>query len=101
VHMPDDMVEPTRDRADADPDFRKALHHRWMELRNRRQEDDRYRDEWWGEQCGGCRFWLELGGPLGDDYGGCANPASPSDGRIRFEHDGCDAFVPGGPWYGE
>ena len=22
--------------ADADPDFRKALHHRWMELRNQR-----------------------------------------------------------------
>ena len=95
------MVEPTSELADDDPVFREALHERWMELRNRRQEDPGYRDDWWAEQCGGCRFWLELAGILGTDYGGSANPASPFDGHIRFEHDGCDAFAPGGPWLEE
>ena len=36
-------------------------------------------------QCGGCRFFAALG----MDYGICANPASPLDGAITFEHGGC------------
>mgnify|MGYP001612048497 FL=1 len=38
-------------------------------------------------QCGGCRFFLALDG----DYGICANAASRYDGRIVFEHIGCEA----------
>ena len=67
-------------------------HERWLEQRNRRQESADYDDEWWAEQCGACRFWVPLSGALGHDYGGCTNPASRFDGRVRFEHDGCDYF---------
>ena len=42
-------------------------------------------------QCGGCRFFLGLD----SDYGICSNPASRYDGRIVFEHVGCEA----NPWY--
>lgn len=36
-------------------------------------------------QCGGCRFFAATGA----DFGICANPASPLDGMISFEHGGC------------
>lgn len=75
-----------------------AIHERWVAERNRRTEDPGYREEWYSEQCGGCRFWLPLSGELGRDYGACANPASPFDGRVRFEHDGCEAFQESGAW---
>jgi len=64
-----------------------------MARRNRRQESPGYHEEWWAEQCGACRFLVRLSGVLGHDYGACMNPASPFDGRVRFEHDGCDRFV--------
>lgn len=40
-------------------------------------------------QCGGCRFYLCLEGSTGSDWGACSNPASPFDGTLKFEHDGC------------
>jgi len=75
----------------------RETHERWLERRNRRQEDGDYRDEWWGEQCGACRWWVPLSGVFADDYGACTNPASPRDGLVQFEHDGCDAFEPVDP----
>ena len=90
--------QPTR-RADEDPEFRRLLHEQWLGTRNRRQDDPEYRDEWWAEQCGACRFWLALAGPVGFDYGACANADSPFFAQVRFEHDGCDAFAAGGPWH--
>jgi hypothetical protein len=90
--------EPTG-RADDDPSFRALIHQQWLSRRNRRQEDHGYRDEWWAEQCGGCRFWLALAGSMGSDYGACSNPESPLFGLVRFEHDGCASFDPGGPWH--
>ena len=63
-----------------------------MERRNRRQEDSQYRDTWYYEQCGGCRFWIPLVGSLGSDYGACTAAGSTFDGRVMFEHDGCPAF---------
>ncbi|WP_460514774.1 DUF3027 domain-containing protein [Flindersiella endophytica] len=57
-----------------------------------------YRESWYDEQCGGCRFWIPLAGSMGSDYGACANSASPFDGTIRFEHDGCDVFEQPGRW---
>ncbi|GAA2211406.1 hypothetical protein GCM10009850_068650 [Nonomuraea monospora] len=75
-----------------------AIHKRWIAERNRRTEDPGYREEWYYEQCGSCRFWLPLSGELGSDYGACANQASPFDGRVRFEHDGCEAFQEAGAW---
>ncbi|MBB5776909.1 DUF3027 domain-containing protein [Nonomuraea jabiensis] len=77
---------------------RSAIHERWLAERHRRTEDPHYREEWYSEQCGACRFWFPLAGALGNDYGACANAASPFDGRIRFEHDGCDAFQESGTW---
>ncbi len=52
-----------------------------------------YQDDWYGQQCGGCRYWIALGGELGADYGACTNPAASFDGRVRFEHDGCAAYT--------
>lgn len=44
---------------------------------------DRYSDEY---QCGGCRYFAAFGA----DYGACCNPDSCKDGRIMFEHGGCN-----------
>jgi hypothetical protein len=75
-----------------------AIHTRWIQKRNRRTDDPEYRESWYDEQCGGCRFWIPLAGLMGSDYGACANPVSPFDGTVRFEHDGCDAFEDLGRW---
>ncbi len=69
------------------------VHDRWLAKRNRVHESPSYRETWWAEQCGGCRFWIPLVAPLGLDYGVCSNPESPLDGLARFEHDGCEAFT--------
>lgn len=79
-------------------EHRRLAHLRWLTQRNRRPEDAGYRDEWYAEQCGRCEFWVPLAGDWGRDYGGCSNPASPFDGRIRFEHDGCEHFSPAPDW---
>ena len=39
-----------------------------------------------GYQCGGCRYFAALD----NDYGLCCNPLSVNDGRVTFEHGGCD-----------
>lgn len=75
-------------------DWFRATHERWLDRRLRKQEEPDYRDEWWGAQCGACRYWVPLSGIFGDDYGGCTNPNSPRDGCVQFEHDGCDEFAP-------
>ncbi|MET8701153.1 DUF3027 domain-containing protein [Kitasatospora sp. NPDC004723] len=75
-----------------------AIHDRWIGGRNRRTEDPEYREEWYGEQCGFCRYWFPLAGELGLDYGACANGRSKLDGTVRFEHDGCEAFDHSGRW---
>ncbi|MGW2214013.1 DUF3027 domain-containing protein [Nonomuraea sp. NPDC001684] len=88
----------TPDHAGYSDAERSAIHERWLAERHRRTEDPDYREEWYPKQCGACRFWFPLAGALGTDYGACANAASPFDGRIRFEHDGCDAFQESGTW---
>jgi hypothetical protein len=77
---------------------REVTRSRWLESRNRRQEDSAYRDEWRAEQCGMCEFWIPLAGVWGLDNGACSKAASPFDGTIRSEHDGCDRFSPGRVW---
>jgi hypothetical protein len=69
------------------------VHERWLHLLNRSTGDPGYRDEWFDEQCGGCRFWVALSGELGLDWGACAGADSPFDGQVRFEHDGCERFI--------
>jgi hypothetical protein len=73
------------------PEWFRLCHERWMEKRNRRNEDPAYRDEWWSQQCGACRYWVPLSGVFAEDYGVCAGSTSDFDGLVRFEHDGCAA----------
>lgn len=74
------------------------IHERWVARRNRDPDRDDYREEWFREQCGACRFWFPLAGEMGLDYGACANVRSPFDGRVQFEHDGCGHFESAGMW---
>jgi hypothetical protein len=69
-------------------------HERWVQGRHRDTGKPGYLDRWYDEQCGGCRYWIALSGEIGRDYGACTNSASPFDGVVRFEHDGCDVFSP-------
>jgi Protein of unknown function (DUF3027) len=73
-----------------DPEHAKDCHKRWMARRHRRQESPDYKDEWRTQQCFSCRFFVPLMGSMKEDYGACTNPTSPFDGRVMFEHDGCD-----------
>ncbi|MCX4451369.1 DUF3027 domain-containing protein [Streptomyces sp. NBC_01789] len=68
------------------------VHERWSRLLNRTTRGPGYRDEWFDEQCGGCKFWIALSGEIGLDWGACARADSPFDGQVRFEHDGCERF---------
>ena len=88
--MNDEVETHVRDRTG----FPRFIHDRWLRLRNRVQEASDYEDRWYGEQCGSCAYFLRLAGVIGDDWGGCANPQSEFDGRIMFEHDGCNSYVP-------
>lgn len=72
-------------------------HERWKKRLNRAQGPT-YRDEWYAEQCGACRFFIPLMGALAEDYGCCSNETSPFDGKAMFEHDGCEQFEEGGDW---
>ncbi|MFS8105241.1 DUF3027 domain-containing protein [Lentzea alba] len=74
------------------------IHERWVRRRNRDTGDPAYRDEWYDQQCGGCRNWIPVTGALGSDYGVCAGAKSQFDGTVRFEHDGCDAFEDAEGW---
>jgi hypothetical protein len=47
----------------------------------------------WGADCSmGCRWFIELKGKLGVDWGVCTNPASHRCGLLTFEHQGCAAY---------
>ena len=46
-----------------------------------------------GADCScGCRHYVPLDGPLGMDWGVCANAKSPRAGLLTFEHQGCKEF---------
>jgi Protein of unknown function (DUF3027) len=79
-------------------DHELASHSRWMDGRNRKQEEAEYREEWYPEQCGRCEFWVPLAGKWGLDWGGCSNLRSPFDAMIRFEHDGCEQYSAAVDW---
>jgi hypothetical protein len=70
----------------------RRCHSRWIKAGTRLGSDP-YPDEWRSEQCGGCRFYVRLQGGFRSDWGVCSNEVSPRDGKVTFEHDGCDAFV--------
>jgi hypothetical protein len=46
-----------------------------------------------GPDCScGCKFYVELEGKLGMDWGVCRNPKSHRAGLLTFEHQGCRHF---------
>ncbi|MFF3842510.1 DUF3027 domain-containing protein [Streptomyces sp. NPDC001930] len=81
-----------RPQMDGSGDAGDDVHRRWLQLLNRSTGNPGYRDEWFDEQCGGCRFWIPLSGDLGLDWGACTHADSRFDGRVRFEHDGCEHY---------
>ena len=68
---------------------------------NRDAGESSYKDEWYWQQCGGCKHWRPVSGDLGADWGVCTGASSPFDSTVRFEHDGCAEFedAPEG-WHG-
>jgi hypothetical protein len=72
----------TENEARRDAAHAKATHERWLERRNREQEEPEYKDDWHRQQCGACVIWVPLADEWGLDYGVCTNPASPFDGRV-------------------
>ncbi len=45
-----------------------------------------------GDCSSGCRWFLELEGERGSDWGVCGSPRSHRKGLLTFEHQGCRAF---------
>ncbi|MFU8806736.1 MAG: DUF3027 domain-containing protein [Bradymonadaceae bacterium] len=66
---------------------------RWVQNLNRNLSTMNVPEHWWEDQCYCCLYYIRLCGAFIHDWGVCTNPASPFDGRVMFEHDGCDAFV--------
>lgn len=89
------------------PEYASSCHDRWIKLRgnlvpSQRQEmTEEDEEKWANEQCGQCRFYALLVGPLGSDWGACTNPNSAFDGRVKFEHDGCPQYEGAGAWVSE
>ncbi len=50
-------------------------------------------DEWVSNQCMFCAYYLLLPGKFAADWGVCSNVKSPMDGKVVFEHDGCNFFI--------
>jgi hypothetical protein len=71
-------------KADDDQHFDEC-HARWVEKRHAK--------EWVEGQCMFCVYYLPLPGKFAFDWGVCSNAKSPMDGKVAFEHDGCDFFA--------
>lgn len=69
-----------------------GCHDRWCRRLNRDMGSPDYRDEWRRQQCLHCDFYIGLMGRLKEDWGVCSHPESKFDGRVMFEHDGCEHF---------
>ena len=63
-------------------DFASEVHRRWISEDYRTGED----------QCGGCAYFIPLGGAFVSDWGTCANKDSDRDGLAQFEHASCECF---------
>jgi hypothetical protein len=69
-----------------------SCHKRWIKRCNHSLEISSP-DSWFSNQCGFCAYFLILPGEFRRDWGVCSNEKSPLDGKVAFEHDGCDFFV--------
>ncbi len=77
-------------------------HRRLLSLTKRLPEDftpygwvNRERNNYQGDCSCGCKWYRELDGELGGDWGVCTNPKSHRCGLLTFEHQGCLHFTPG------
>lgn len=77
---------------------RRDTHAPWITRRNRGGGSCAYREEWSAQQCGACSFYVPLAGGYGMDWGACTNDRSVFDGRVMFEHDGCEEHSPAEEW---
>ncbi len=80
-----------------------SCHARWIQDRNNTSANqglEELPDEWYNEQCGQCHYYIPVKGILASDWGVCSNVASPFDGRVRFEHDGCSEYSGASAWVG-
>jgi hypothetical protein len=75
-----------------DREHLEETHKRWIKNIHWDRYGSNAREDWQGKQCLTCRYFIPLSGIFGDDYGVCSNVASPLDGTVRFEHDGCDEY---------
>lgn len=69
-------------------------HYRWIKHLNRNTASPDYKDEWYFAQCFACQYYIQLQGILATDWGVCSHSESPFDGKLMFEHDGCEQFSP-------
>lgn len=66
-------------------------HRRWAARMNRSEEERDLNDACNNpRQCGSCAYYVPLTGVFESDWGACSNAVSPRDGRVMFEHDGCE-----------
>lgn len=58
-----------------------------------REGDERSDPEAYRGDCScGCKWFVPLGGAVGNDWGVCVNRASYRCGLLTFEHQGCRYF---------
>ncbi|WIG58296.1 MAG: hypothetical protein OJF49_001041 [Ktedonobacterales bacterium] len=53
---------------------------------------ERIEGRYHGDCSCGCRWFVQLIGAVGMDWGACYNPASHRCGLLTFEHQGCPQF---------
>ncbi len=75
-------------------------HERWVKKGNRPIGQPDAPEEWVESQCMFCAYYLALPGKFAFDWGVCSNAKSPMDGRVTFEHDGCDEFIQDKDYFG-
>jgi hypothetical protein len=69
-------------------------HRRWADKYepNRNPMSPDYKEEWNQQPCFQCQFYVKLTGLLGTSWGICSNESSYLDGKVMYEHDGCEFF---------
>jgi hypothetical protein len=85
-------ISAMSNKADDSQHFHEC-HERWVKKGNRPISQDDTPEAWVETQCMTCAYYLQLPGKFAFDWGVCSNPKSPMDGKVTFEHDGCDFFV--------
>lgn len=80
-----------------DPEHRNATHHRWVARCTRNTTSSDHQEAWYAQQCGGCWSTSPRRG-LRIRLGVCTNAKSSFDGRVTFEHDGCEHHQSAGDW---